>query len=558
MPELVYRNREGREACIPLTTRPLTIGRAESCEVVLRHDVEVSRAHAQVWLDEDGYVFVTDLDSKNGTRVDAGEAFRNSTRPAQSVIRIGEYELTIRGAPEVRPVDAVRETVQFMPDPPDRLTHTAFFPSSRGFDLSRQRLELLISLWDRMGGALERKQLLEQALAACCDALQFERGLIVLKTPRGEPELPVARNVERDETGAYKVSRTLINRALLHGERAVVNDPATDLIGNTSDSLVRFPIRSALCVPVLHRDEVLGVIYGDRITQAARYTPQDVDFLAAIAQQLGVGLSSLRLLQDYVRLQRVETELSAARRIQRDLLPAAPLERGAVRVEGYNEPSSEVGGDYYDYVELDDEHVGFVIADVTGHGLPAALIMANFQAAIHVALNCTTPLPDSVARINRLVCRNTGSHVFITAIVGILNTRSGAIEYVNAGHPPPILIGRTPPPGPEHNSLPLGIDPEDRFTVQRIERQTHEGAVFFYTDGLIESAGPAGALLGIEPIQRALTKLREPTTSDALRVALEVERAHRGEQTATDDLTLLAIQFGLAAHSRGAGPPGRV
>jgi sigma-B regulation protein RsbU (phosphoserine phosphatase) len=541
MAGLVIRGADGRQRVWQLSQQPLTLGRAENCDIVLRHDGEISREHARVWLDETGAVLVADLNSKNGTCVDAGEIFRNETRPACTSIRIGSQDIVIRGAPQ--PPAAAETRVVFMADAPDRLTQSHFFPPSKRLDLNEQRLALLMSLGASLGGAFERKQLLEQALDACCQALQFERCLIVLKTPRGEPESPIVRNVDRDESGAFKVSRTLINRALLHGERAVVNNPAVDLVGDISDSLVRFPICSALSVPIMQRDEILGAIYGDRITRAATYSPQDVDFLAAIAQQVGVGLSNLRMLQDYVRVQKVDAELSAARRIQRDLLPAAPLEIGCVLIDGYNEPSWEVGGDYFDYYALDDSQVGFVIADVTGHGLAAALLMANFQAAVHVALTREARLPDVTARINRLVCQNTAGNAFVTAILGTIDTRCGRIEYVNAGHPSPLLAGcENPGPDERHSSLPLGINPDESFTVESLEAKDHAGVLLFYTDGLIELQNAAGTMLGVEPVRQTLQSLEAASTERALRSALALARAHRGEAKGSDDLTLLAIQ----------------
>ncbi|MBU0639279.1 MAG: GAF domain-containing protein, partial [Planctomycetes bacterium] len=362
MPSLVIQTRDGRRSTIELGTRPITLGRADTCDVVLADDGEVSREHAEVWVDDGGRVIVADKDSKNGTRVDDGPSFRNESRTATHSVRIGEHFVNIIGAARIaahRP-----NTITFTPDAPNPIGDTRFYPSSRRLDLNQQRLGLLMRLTERIGGTFDRKQLLEQALDACCETLGFERGLIALKTPRGEPELPVTRNVDRDETGSYKISRTLINRALLEGQRAVVNNPATDLIGNISESMVRFPICSALCVPILNRDDILGVIYGDRITQGSAYQTQDVDFLAAIAQQVGVGLANLRLFQEHLRSQKVYAELEQARGIQRALLPSAPLQMKSVHLEGYNEPSSAVGGDYFDYRDLGDGRIGFTIADV--------------------------------------------------------------------------------------------------------------------------------------------------------------------------------------------------
>ncbi len=541
MPTLIFRSREGVPTPIELGPRPITLGRAETCDVVLPHDGEVSREHAQIWLDEQGRVLVADKGSKNGTRVDAGEPFHNAVRTAFHSIRIGEYELELVG---VRPVAAPDTVVRFQPDPPSQTGHTRFFPSSRGLDLNQQRLALLMSLTERIGGAFEPKQLLEQALDACCEALKFERGLIALKTPRGEPELPVTRNVQRDETGAFKISRTLINKALVEGQRAVVNNPAVDLIDNLSESLVRFPICSALCVPILHRDKILGVVYGDRITRAATYTAEDVDFLAAIARQVGVGLENLRLFQAFLDGEKIKLELRQARTIQRGLIPARTLKTGRLVLAGHNEPSEAVGGDYFDYFDLGHGKLGLIIADVTGHGLAAALIMANLQAAVRVALTADAPLRDVALRLNRLITVNTASNVFITAIVGRVDVETGHIEYINAGHPAPLLIrGDRVLVEQDGHALPFGVSEDERYTVQQIEPGHDLRAALFYTDGLVEAAGPTGQLLDVPPVMNALAAVPNPSPDAIISAMLGLVRRHLGSQHNADDLTLLALQY---------------
>jgi serine phosphatase RsbU (regulator of sigma subunit) len=540
MPSLIVRSRQGTCAAVELSRRPITLGRSDTCDVVLRDDGEVSREHAQVWLDEDGRVLVADQGSKNGTRVDGGEPFHDVVQPAARTIHIGEYELEIAGSAPAPRVSAVR----FAPDPPTQVSETQVFPSSQGLDLNQQRLGLLMRLTGRIGTAFERKQLLEQALDACCETLGFERGLIALRTPRGDPELPVSRNLQCDEHGAYKVSRTLINRALLHGERAVVNNPATDLAGQLTESLVRFPICSALCVPIMNREEILGVIYGDRVTHASTYTAEDVDFLAAIAQQVGVGLANLRLFQEHLRSQKMLHELDQARMIQRGLLPARPLRRGRVSLAGHNEPSSLVGGDYFDYFELGADRVGLIIADVTGHGLPAALMMANLQAAVRVGLTVDVPLRELALRLNRLVFNNTDSNVFITALLGRVDATTGAVEYVNAGHPPPILLSEQKAcPAVGEHSLPFGVDPEEVYDVQRIEPRRDLYGALFYTDGLIDAANPAGELLDLPPVIDALASAPARTAQGVLDQALALVHRHLAGASNTDDLTLLALQF---------------
>jgi sigma-B regulation protein RsbU (phosphoserine phosphatase) len=289
---------------------------------------------------------------------------------------------------------------------------------------------------------------------------------------------------------------------------------------------------------------LLGPLRADRITQGSTYQPADVDFLAAIAQQVGNGLANLRLFQEHVRSQRVYAELEQARVIQRRLLPSAPLQIGQITIEGYNQASSAVSGDYFDYFDLEDGRVGFIIADVTGHGLPAALMMANLQSAIRVALSADIAVPELATRVNQLICRNTASHVFITAILGTIDSRSGLVEYVGAGHPCPVLLGGPTIIVPENrNSLPLGVNRDETYEVMRIEPNNHVAAILFYTDGLVEATGRDGRILGFEPIANALGKLSTFQPAAVIREAREVVRHHLGGLANMDDMTLLAVSL---------------
>jgi sigma-B regulation protein RsbU (phosphoserine phosphatase) len=296
-------------------------------------------------------------------------------------------------------------------------------------------------------------------------------------------------------------------------------------------------------VPILYQGEILGVMYGDRITQASTYQPEDVDFFAAIAQQVGVGLANLRLLQEHLKSQKLYAELEQARTIQRRLLPSAPLQLGRVRIEGYNEPSSAVGGDYYDYFELEDGKVGLIIADVTGHGLAAALVMANLQSVVRVALTAEAELTELAARLNRLICQNTAPNVFITALLGKLDPASAAIDLVSAGHPLPIVVGAPATDLSDRNALPLGIDPDEKYEAVSLVLPGSARGVLLYTDGLIEASSPSGQILGVEAVESALTGLTPFSTREVIRAARGAVRKHLDGQPNTDDMTLLAVQL---------------
>jgi len=253
---------------------------------------------------------------------------------------------------------------------------------------------------------------------------------------------------------------------------------------------------------------------------------------------------NLRLLTEHMRAQKVYAELEQARTIQRHLLPDEALTVERVTLEGYNEASSAVSGDYFDYFDLEDGRVGIIIADVTGHGLPAALLMANLQAAVRVALSAEVALPDLADRVNKLVCRNTASHVFITGILGTVNTSSGLLEYVSAGHPSPLLFTEKGVVARTHeNALPLGIEPDERYHVHRVDPDEGVRAALFYTDGLIEAIDREGQMLGLENIIGGLGSLRELSTGLIIRSARTIMREFLAGVTRMDDMTLLALQY---------------
>lgn len=538
-PLLQFTDADGVARTLELTRRPIRIGRSADCALMVPGN-DISREHAEVFLNESGSILVTDLNSKNGTRVDGGPPFRNTQRVAYRAIRVGDHEIRILNAPGV-PADVVR----FQDD--DRTTDSgaaSFYPSSQRIDLSQQRLTMVLALIERLSGKFDRRELLEHALDVVCETMNFERGLILLKTPRDEMEPPVVRNVPQDESGAYRVSRSVINRALLDGQRAVINKGDANYDANFSESMVLNSIRTALCVPIIHRDQILGAIYGDRITAAKTYTQDDVDFLAAIAQQIGIGLSNVRMLQERVRNERMAADLNQAGSIQRNLLPTAPLVRDRIVIEGCNEPCSEVGGDYFDYLELPDGRVGFIIADVSGHGLASALVMANVQAAVRVALMAGGALTQVASIVNRLICYNTRDSAFVTAILGTIEPLTGKVEFICAGHPTPLVfecdqsaiaIGES--------SMIWGTEPDATYELHRIDPHGKPTCILFFTDGLFEALNREDRALGIGAIQTSLANCKDRSPAETMRHARAALHAHLDGLPSHDDMTMLVVHY---------------
>ena len=161
-----------------------------------------------------------------------------------------------------------------------------------------------------------------------------------------------------------------------------------------------------------------------------------------------------------------------------------------------------------------------------------------------MALSADVPLGAVAAQLNRMMVSNTRSSVFITAILGRVDAASGVVEYVNAGHPAPVLLrrGRAQPEDDGH-ALPLGVEADEVYRVQRIEPGGDLDVALFYTDGLIEAADPAGKLLNLGPVEKTLATVPRHTTDAVLRALLALVHGHLGTAKNADDLTLMVLAY---------------
>jgi serine phosphatase RsbU (regulator of sigma subunit)/pSer/pThr/pTyr-binding forkhead associated (FHA) protein len=547
MPNLIIESGSGSPRICALESGALTIGRDGMCEIVL-NDLKASRRHARVTREEDGRCVVEDLGSKNGTFV-GGKPIRRHLLSAGDRIEIGTTVLVFRETA------GARGSAGYTIEEDTKETERASFVGRRErLLLPQRRLEMLSDLAERLVRLQNRGELLKEVMDICFETLRFERGLIALKAkPGGPPEEPIVRNLREDAAGRFTISRSILNRALDLGERTIINDSQAELVDPTV-SIATNNIRSAMCVPLEYRGEILGVIYGDRISSTTQYDREDVDFLAALARQASIGLTNATLLEEHSRMVQLENELNVARQIQTGLFPPDFEPRAGLRIRAFNEPGRQVSGDYYDIVPLSGERVGLVIADVAGKGVAAALLMANLQAAVRVTLPEGDDLGELVGRWNRLICENTDLSKFVTLLLAVVNPQLRSVEIANAGHLPPYVLSGGDKidtlAGPTH--LPLGVEDGERYDT--IERQfgTEEVSLFMCTDGVPEAMNEQEELFGERRMVEALTE-SERLSPEAL-IASVRNRVKRfsGRAPQSDDITILAVQLPTRSEHIGA------
>ncbi len=292
---------------------------------------------------------------------------------------------------------------------------------------------------------------------------------------------------------------------------------------------------------VLHGKNVGALVVCRKLTGQA-YTLDERSFLESVASIVITALENERLDRDRRERERLENELDIAATIQSGLLPMELPETPGLDIAASMITSRRIGGDYYDVIPLDTERVLVAIGDVSGKGVPAALLMANVQAALNVMAPLDLPLPLLMERMNHLVCANTEPDVFVTMFVGVVNTATKRIDYVNAGHNPPIVLRNGAAEQLRTGGVLIGVLPDAPPYVQGSHDLTTGDVLVLYTDGVTEAIDEQRREFGIERLTAWLHThaAMSPTTIVAeLRDELT---SYRASDTPDDDTSLLVIK----------------
>ncbi len=536
MAHLEVQYTDGRRMRFPLAATETILGRDASCDIALQDGI-ASRRHALIRRDGQGGFWIEDLKSKNGIVLNDRPVTTASVRHGDR-IGIGTCQLTLFSDPQ--------PTVLLQDTPSDTLPGAASaWRGEDGLDLSRKRLETLYGLNERLAGHLDRDELLGTWLDVCFEQFRFERAGVAVW--RGKPHGPQwihLRDRSSDLAGEFRISRSVVDRALDHAERTLINDTADGQIDPTA-SMISNDIRSAMCVPMEFLDQVHGVIYGDRVTSTGGYSKEDIDFFAALGRLGAMGLANVELFEARQKRHKAEIQLQLARDIQARLFPDEALEDEGLHIDALNDPGQMVSGDYYDFFRREDGLVAIVIADVAGKGVPAARLMANLQAAVRIMLSTQTDLLQTVGDINRLLCANIADSRFITAIFGLLDPAARRLSFVNAGHLAPYLIHDddrleqlTIEP-----SLPIGINADYPYELGEIALPSNPSTLILHTDGVPDAENEQGERYQEHRFAAALeSNIAEQPGELVTKIRRSIKQFTRNHPQ-TDDITLMAIRL---------------
>jgi sigma-B regulation protein RsbU (phosphoserine phosphatase) len=303
----------------------------------------------------------------------------------------------------------------------------------------------------------------------------------------------------------------------------------------------RAATRSEIAVPIVSNTEVIGALNLESNRPGA-YSPEDAERLQAFAVAAAIAIEKALLHRQMVEKHLIEQQLRTAREVQASLLPSEPPDVPGYDIAGLNLPAWDIGGDYYDYLALADGRLGLVIADVSGKGVPAALLMATFRAALRVEARRTQPVASIIAAVHQTLAESMDTSRYVTAVYGVLDPADGTFTYVNCGHNPPVVqraagARELLPTGRRAIGM-LGHQPARVSTV----RLGPGDVLVLYTDGVVEIGDAASVEFGMDRLAQALSAAASRPASEIVDTLVSATRAHAGRGHYDDDFTLLVVK----------------
>ncbi len=400
--------------------------------------------------------------------------------------------------------------------------------------------EVLLDVTTALSATLDLDEVIEAILKSLRQVVSYEAAAIYLLN-RSTHALELVNQVGYppgcEEAFGLRVGLGIVGWVAKTGEPAIVPDVTKD------DRYVaaRPATRSELAAPLRVGERIIGVfnLENDRVDA---YHEGHLELVTALAAQAAVALERARLTRELLERRRLEKELAIAREIQASFLPEAPPRVPGFDIVGTTIPHDEVGGDYYDFIPISDTRLGIAIADVSGKGIPAALIMAGFRMSLLAEIRNEFAIRAVMRKVNGLLYESTDRGKFVTAFYGVLDHKNRALIFSNAGHHPPTLVRSD---GTveylEEGGVALGVLPETEYEDRPIGVQPGDVLVFF-TDGVSEAESPSGEHFGQQRVERVVAAHAGRGAADIMAAVIAAVQEWSGPRGQSDDLTMIVLK----------------
>ncbi|HVJ80808.1 MAG TPA: SpoIIE family protein phosphatase [Planctomycetia bacterium] len=515
------------------------IGRHPDCEVKIDLSA-ASRFHAHIIKDGEQH-YIEDLGSRNKTYVNGKPIESKTLLRDNDRVKICDILFVFHQPNAAESEENDGTTVL-----------TSIDASGSSDNLFRVRpeakLKAIVEISQALGSELEVAKLLPKILDGLLRVFPQADRVQLIQRDEQDRLLPRAFRHRRGNEDSARFSRTIVRWAMDQRKAFLSDDPEGDSRFQLSSSLVDLRIRSVMVAPLLVPDRpALGALLVDTQSNTQRFKADDLEILVAVANQVAVAVDNAQLHQATLLQERVERELKLAREVQKSFLPSIMPKYAGMDFWAYYEAAGAVGGDYYDFVPLPNGKLAVLLGDVSGKGVPAALLMAKASSDAKVAL---MTFPDAPARameqINDSICAAGLEGKFMTLCLCVVDPKAPDLAIVNAGHMSPVIRradGRLDEPAdPDRSGPPVGVVPGMEWGLVKAELHPGDSVVIF-SDGISEAMNPTEQEYGMERLRGIVRDTYLAPQELGKRILADVH-THVSGHKQHDDMTL--VSFGRA------------
>ena len=404
-----------------------------------------------------------------------------------------------------------------------------------------------LSILNDVATAITSTQSLEKIIALivqrCIKHLKVEQGAVMILDEQDSAK-PFQTMIRKQDSAMeilpYRFDSQLTGWMLKNKSPLLINDLKNDKRFNFSGEM-ELPVKTILSVPMSLKGRMIGLLTVFNKKSESGFSPDDQRLLSIIAAQSAHVLENARLNQKEQDLLKMEEEFRMAKEIQLNILPKEIPSINGYDIYAINIPAREVGGDYYDFIKIPGEKIVFCLGDITGKGLPAAMLMANLQATLRGQSFTQNSVKDSIKNANILLFNSTASNRFATVFYGVLDYSCNTVTYCNAGHDAPIDIKGDQINRLEEGGLLLGC-----FDMAEYEQETKNMEVgeeiIIYSDGVTEAMNEINQEFGEEKFISIIKSNSNLAAKELIDLVLKEIKAHSGSVPQSDDITLMIIK----------------
>lgn len=406
-----------------------------------------------------------------------------------------------------------------------------------------KELSTLYEISKLLTSAMELNEVLNLIVKTTAQTINVKAcGLRLLDENTGEMVLKAAYGLSQEyiRKGRVFARKGVYKDVLSNGHVAEIYDVATDPRFEYTEEAVEEGIKSMLSVGLLIRGKTIGAlsVYTDR---HHHFTKEQIQIFKGIANEAASVIEKTMLYEERFEKQRIEQELAAAAKIQANLMPQEIPNLKGFKIAAKNVPSRTIGGDFYDFIPFGDSHLGVVIADVSGKGIPGAILMASARAYLRAYLKDPHEVKDAIAKLNCVLCRDTQSDQFVTLFYGMIDQNDKTFTYTNAGHNPPLIFRNDKIIKLEKGGLILGVFPDVIYEEEKIHFQEND-LLALYTDGIIEAQN-ADEYFGIKRFSRIINEYKHASPEEIIEKVLTDVSEFNDDSSPNDDTTIVVLKY---------------